>query len=103
MTTAVQGTANTNQAQSSASSAKQKNHNSGLVSKGQDLILNLNASDKEVYDFMNKAVSSDDTSPQAMALLQQLLQKRAEKVGLLTEMLRKFGEAAMRVIGNIGR
>jgi hypothetical protein len=89
--------------QGTGQTAQQKSHNSNLVKEGRDLILDLNASDKQVYDFLNRAISSDDTSPQTMAILQQFLQKRAEKAGLLTEMLRKFGETAMRVIGNIGR
>ena len=98
-----QATTAPTQTSNAADTAAKKKHNAGLVSQGRDLILNLNASDKEVYEFINKAISSDDTDPATIGLLQQLLQKRMEKSGLLTNMIRMFGDAAMRVIGNIGR
>ena len=73
------------------------------LSEARKLASNFSASDKQIMDFMQKAINSEHYSANFGAMLQQVFQKRTEASQWLTNMLKALFDAARAVVQNIGR
>ena len=79
----------------------QNDYTKSFLRNAESKFLNLNTSDKEIMDLIIEASTSDKTNQGLMMGLQQLIDKRTQMVGTITNLLKKASDTIQEIVRNL--
>ena len=92
---------NSNKTTSSSTKAKDDADMAKFKKEAKATLLNMNASNDEVIDFITKELDGNDVSPAKQYAIQQMLEMRSQIASALSNAMRSIYETSQNIIGNL--
>lgn len=72
-----------------------------FLNRAQSKFLNLGTTDKEIFDMVVEAATSENSNQGLLMALQQLIDKRTQMTGTITNLLKKASDTIQEILRNL--
>lgn len=79
----------------------QSDYTKNFLKNAEQKFLNLGTTDKEIFDMVVEAATGENSNQGLLMGLQQLIDKRTQMVGTITNLLKKASDTIQEIIRNL--